>query len=274
MQARRAATTGGAASYVRISVTYVASSAAGSTRPPRRSTRQQRRRREDSAHPLGELAPPAAVCEGEGRPGGEGGRLRRPKLARRPPDEDSATVAARSDAARRDAERQRQPLRVRPLLRGSGPELAVVADAPRVDSGVASAAEREAVRAAGRHGGAAGRQLEKLRRGGARRSGARGRAERLCGESAPPRRGGLASALAPRPAAAASRLDALAPAVDAPVLEQRHRPVGAGRGGHSAAAAQRRHRAGRGQAARLRAGQEREAERACGTRRGRVVGVS
>ena len=92
------------------------------TRPPRRSTRQQRRRREDSAHPLGELAPPAAVCEGEGRPGGEGGRLRRPKLARRPPDEDSATVAARSDAARRDAERQRQPLRVWPLQRGSGPE--------------------------------------------------------------------------------------------------------------------------------------------------------
>ena len=90
MEARRAATTGGAASYVRISVTYVASSAAGSTRPPRRSTRQQRRRREDSAHPLGELAPPAAVCEGEGRPGGEGGRLRRPKLARRLPDEDSA----------------------------------------------------------------------------------------------------------------------------------------------------------------------------------------
>ena len=33
MEARRAATTGGAASYVRISVTYVASSAAGSYDP-------------------------------------------------------------------------------------------------------------------------------------------------------------------------------------------------------------------------------------------------
>ena len=91
MEARRAATTGGAASYVRISVTYVASSR-GVVRPVRRAEArgQQRRRREDSAHPLGELAPPAAVCEGEGRPGGEGGRLRRPQLARRLPDEDSA----------------------------------------------------------------------------------------------------------------------------------------------------------------------------------------
>ena len=64
----------------------------GVVRPVRRAEArgQQRRRREDSAHPLGELAPPAAVCEGEGRPGGEGGRLRRPQLARRPPDEDSA----------------------------------------------------------------------------------------------------------------------------------------------------------------------------------------
>ena len=94
MEARRAATTGGAASYVRISVTYVASRnpRRGVVRPVRRAEArgQQRRRREDSAHPLGELAPPAAVCEGEGRPGGEGGRLRRPQLARRLPDEDSA----------------------------------------------------------------------------------------------------------------------------------------------------------------------------------------
>mmetsp|Transcript_46391 Transcript_46391/g.150674 ORF Transcript_46391/g.150674 Transcript_46391/m.150674 type:complete len:239 (+) Transcript_46391:198-914(+) len=126
------------------------------------------------------------------------------------------------------------------------------------------------MRAAGRHGGAAGRQLDKLRRGGPRRSGARDRAERLCGECALPWRGRIASALAPRPAAAASRPDALAPAVDAPVLEQRHRPVGAGRGGRGAATAQRRHRAGRGQAPRLRAGQEREAERAVTARSPRV----
>ena len=87
MEARRAATTGGAASYVRISVTYVASSAAGSTRPPRRSTRP-------AAPATRRQRPPARRA----RP--TGGRLRGRGQTRRRGRE-AAAAPARPPPARR-----------------------------------------------------------------------------------------------------------------------------------------------------------------------------